>query len=80
MTWYIGVFSKTGDEELVKRIPTTEIDSVFVKQVWSLEDDESPYGGCYDVTAENLSQVQSHATEKIDLNSYYYQLCDERDH
>ena len=79
MAWYIGAFSKIGDEELVRRIATTGIDSDFVKQVWSLEDNESAYGGCYDVTSENLSQIQSHVAEKISLNTYHYQLCDERD-
>jgi hypothetical protein len=79
MSRHIGVFRKTGDEELIERFPVNDIDSNFVKRARSLEDDESAYGGCYDVTPENLEQVQPHVAEPFDLNTYFYQLCDERD-
>lgn len=79
MAWYVGAFSKTGNEELVKSMPTVGIDIDFVRQTWSLADDDPVIGACYEVTEDNMIRVQAHVAEQIDLEIYQYEPCDERD-
>lgn len=74
--WYIEIFEKDG-KELLGRIETVGVDSEFIRRVWSLPEDDPGWGRCWVVTPENLSQVQEHALEPLDLSAYYYMLCDE---
>lgn len=77
MTWYVGAFEKTGDEFLVKQLPTVGIDEDFIREVWALPSGYQVNGGGYNITPEHVGRVQSHVAEKIDLDAYTYQLFDE---
>lgn len=75
--WYIGVYAKTGKQYLIDRIETVGVDSEFIRRVWSLPEDDPGWGRCWDVTPENLAEVQEHALKPLDLSAFYYELCDE---
>lgn len=79
MVWYVGAFAKSGDQLMVKYIPTYGVDIEFVRRVWSLSDDDVVGGACYDVTSREVARVQEHVDETIDLEAYDYELCEEAD-
>jgi hypothetical protein len=79
MVWYVAAYEKSGDEWMVKYIPTHGIAEDFIRQVWSLPDDDTVVGACYRITPVEVARMQECVAEAIDLDAYTYELCDEDD-
>lgn len=77
MAWYVEIYEKTDEGWLVKSIPTSGIDEKFIREVWSLPEDDTVVGAEYRITTVELARVQDHIAETIDLNAYSYTLGEE---
>ncbi|GAA5173379.1 hypothetical protein GCM10023321_74750 [Pseudonocardia eucalypti] len=75
--WVIEEYEKAELGYLTRMIATVGVDAEFIRRVWSLPDDDPGYGLEWPVTPENLTEVQPHVVETMDLDAFDYFLCDE---